>query len=76
MKLNKLKTSSKYFLYMVLVALFFTSCEKSDCMIVHTITTDKTGKYNYFVETNQVDFRTDQNLKVGDTLYISKKYCH
>lgn len=74
--MKTIKPLKSYTLYILLVAFIFTACESNDYMVVKTITTDKTKKYKFFIQTTEFDFRTDKKLTVGDTLYISKNNCH
>ena len=74
--MKRFKTLKSYTLYTLLVAFLFTSCESNDFMVVTNISTDKSKKHKYFIETTEFNFRTDKNIMVGDTLYISKNNCY
>lgn len=80
--MKRLNKKLSYTLYFVLVALFFTSCHNhiNEYTVVTEVQAYKTGNTKYRVE---LDFNfatqylyTNETYQVGDTLYLSKKYCN
>jgi hypothetical protein len=80
MKNLKIKNRVKYFLYTFLCAVFFTSCHNhiNEYTVVKSVELyNKKQKYKVELEFyvgNQYLY-TNKIYQVGDTLYLSKKYC-
>ena len=74
--MKNLKTKLSYALYSMLVAFLFTACSTKDFMVVTEVKLSKESMEKYFIMTTQINFVTDVNYRVGDTLYISKNNCY